>query len=1142
MEMNLPTTGSLNRVLSQDQNGSRPSAFPENPFVGLRPFKSDEGLLFFGRREQTVELLQQLQQSRFLSIVGSSGCGKSSLIRAGLIPKLQAGFLVEQRDQWRIATAKPGDAPIDNLARALVEGFSNGSDGADVMTLAEEMRMSCTQAVVEFLTERLKESDANLLLLIDQFEELFTFGRYGEKEITDTEDVRDKDVQLLEKLERERRRDEAADYVSIMLGLAQTDLPVYVVMTMRSDFLGDCDVFYGLPEAMNSSQYLVPRLIRPQRQEAIENPVLLYGKAISQRLLDRVLNDAGEEADQLPVMQHAMMRSWEKWRASDDPELDLKHYEAAGTMKHALSNDAEEALSGMSEEDVNLTKRLFQTLTDNDPRGRRIRRPMHLLEIVEITGTSREKLLEIISHFVGHGRSFIHLSQSDADPLVDISHESLIRQWTRLRDWVTEESRYKDLYLRLVGMASRYYKPVPEDELLRGPGLQLALDWKEKRKPNQAWANRYHPALDQALRYLDESKARRDHDLVEAERLRDEQVERERRELEAAQQLAEQKQRLAEAEAAARKKELDQALVLATQREAAARWQRRALYGLGFLLLLAIATTVFAVRAGIKAERRKNEAQKAQQLASDLSARLAINLDQLNQSLHQAEILQVQLNDTLLSETNAKKEAVRLKDQAEKQAALAKQQARRALASARRETVAKLEAERQKGIAERALAHAEESAAEAKKSADIARREQIKALATQTANHAFREGLTLARTNNPIAAEERYNAAVIGYQALTEPDRDAEATTYMELADIYLRSEDSRKLTRGIDLLSKAGGIFSELKNGNGTAAVYIKSADFYGSNRILREDASAEDIAELRYYASAMYKEAFDYYEQANNLAGLVATSNRLANFHRTSKEDKELGFVIAAYEGLLPHYEGKNFASERVSLYLRIAETYNRLNKPDQANKNFDNALNVYRSFGDKEGKEGEAKTQVDIGFLLGGDAITTHTDEGLSLVKTLNDTLAEANTLKYIGNKIQKRWSMGPTSRPGFASEPAQAIDYYKRALALYEPLPDTTTKRAETLSDLGTIHLRSDKAAALDYFQKAYALYPESDNQQRATLLFNIGSLQEEKGELDAALQSYRNADALFRKEEMIDSFRSTRAILRVMKAKQTGGRD
>src|SRR5689334_12359966 len=125
METNPLATDSVNRVVSSNNNGSAPGAFPNNPFVGLRPFRSDEGLLFFGRREQTLELLQQLQQSRFLSVVGSSGCSKSSLIRAGLIPKLEAGFLVEQRDQWRIATAKPGDAPLSNLAQSLIKTFAD---------------------------------------------------------------------------------------------------------------------------------------------------------------------------------------------------------------------------------------------------------------------------------------------------------------------------------------------------------------------------------------------------------------------------------------------------------------------------------------------------------------------------------------------------------------------------------------------------------------------------------------------------------------------------------------------------------------------------------------------------------------------------------------------------------------------------------------------------------------------------------------------------------------------------------------------------------------------------------------------------------------------------------------------------------
>lgn len=1121
METNPRSTDSTNRVPSYD-DGSASRGFPVNPFVGLRPFRSDEGLLFFGRREQTLELLHQLQLSRFLSVVGSSGCGKSSLIRAGLIPKLEAGFLVEQRDRWRIATAKPGDAPLLNLAQSLVKSFSDQSDSADVAGLVDGMRTVCAQAVVEFLTTRLKDSDANLLLLIDQFEELFTFGRYGQGEVVDAEDMRSKEAQMADRVERERRRDEAADFVSIMLGLAeQRELPIYVVMTMRSDFLGDCDVFYRLPEAINECQYLVPRLPRPQRAEAIENPIFLYGQTISQRLLDRVLNDAGEEADQLPVMQHAMMRTWEKWKTSGDPIVDLEHYEAAGTMKQALSNDAEEALSGMSPQDVSITKKLFQALTDNDPRGRRIRRPTHLRDLQAITGASREKLLDIISNFSGHGRSFLHVSQEDTDPLVDISHESLIRQWSTLHDWVTKESRSREIYLRLVGTAIRYYKPKPEDELIRGAALQVALDWKEKRKPNQAWANRYHPSLDVALKFLDESKAQRDRDLAEAERLRNEAVERERRELEAA-------QRLAEAEAAARKKELDQALELATQREAAARWQRRAIYGLGLLLILAIGTTVFAVRAGIKAEQRKNQAKAAEEVAKaaekvaeDLSMQLAANVNQLEASLKNETNLKDRLEKNLASETKLREKAQEAQAEAQRQAARANREASKARDSARSEKEAKDEAE---VAAELAYVSAEQ-----------AKQAHEKAIATQLANQTFRAGLTAARSNNRTAAATKYTEAVELYASLPEPDSEGVATTYLELADMYLKSEDTAELDKGIYYIEKAEKAFEDIGASDGMAAVLIKMGDFVGTDRVIREFVMSEGT-DVTLESALIYKEAHDLYLKTKNLDGLTFTIGKVANVLRTTDEAKALNTLITMYEDLLPYYADRDVAHERRSLFLEIGELYKRMRNTEQAKKNFDNALNVYRAYPDKDAKEAEAKTHVDIAFVLGDTQdIQNGTEQALRTVRATQDIVAEANTLRYIGNKFHDRWRKGPTSRPGFSSEPEQAKSYYVQALVLYRSLPETKIKQAETLTDLGTINLAIDKSLALNNFQNAYRLYEENESAKRAVLLFNIGSIFEEKGELQAALKSYKDALEFYGDNIQLDGLRTQRAAKRVQEA-------
>jgi ABC-type Fe3+/spermidine/putrescine transport system ATPase subunit len=462
---------------------------PLNPFVGLRPFESDESLLFFGRREQTIELLQHLHSARFLAVVGSSGCGKSSLIRAGLIPKLKAGLLVEDRDRWRIATMKPGDGPLGNLAAALFSAFGVEQSAASIGELLDHIRSEGAQAITARVEEWLVEADANILLLVDQFEEIFRFG------------LRDDDPQ---------QRDEATDFVSIMLALArQRMVPIYVVLTMRSDFLGDCDNFYGLPEAMNRSQYLVPRLTRKQRQEAIEGPARLFGATLAPRLLDRLLNDLGQQKDQLPVMQHALMRTWENWQQTKAGPIDLAHYEAVGTLKDALSRDADRALDGLNSDESRITAKLFQALTDTDSRGRRIRRPAHLSEVVNITGTTRGQMLNVIDRFRSDGRSFLNLSQDriDDDALIDISHESLIRQWKTLRDWVDREAESRAMYLRLVDAAVRHREG--KAKLWGNPDLQLAREWRERQLPNKAWAVRYSPEFETSMAFIDKSLRQR---------------------------------------------------------------------------------------------------------------------------------------------------------------------------------------------------------------------------------------------------------------------------------------------------------------------------------------------------------------------------------------------------------------------------------------------------------------------------------------------------------------------------------------------------------------------------------------------------------------------------------------------------------
>ncbi|MFL6215564.1 MAG: M15 family metallopeptidase [Blastocatellia bacterium] len=462
-----------------------------NPFVGLRPFESDESLLFFGRREQAIELLQRLHATHFLAIVGSSGCGKSSLVRAGLIPKLKAGFLVEERDLWRVATMKPGDAPLENMAVSLLDAVGLEASKANISELVEALHGEGAQAIITRLQTALGDEDSNLLLLVDQFEELFRFA------------LRDDDP---------AQRNEAEEFVALLLELAaQRDFPVFVVTTMRSDFIGDCDNFFGLPEAMNRSQYLVPRLTRRQRQEAIEGPIRLFGAQINQRLLDRVLNDAGDKSDQLPVMQHALMRTWEDWQQAREGAIDTKHYENVGTINEALSKDAEQALAGLSADEVKIAERMFQALTDTDARGRRIRRPARLSEIEAITNATREQLLAIVERFRGNRRNFVNLYEDklSGDITIDISHESLIRQWGRLGEWVGGEAESRRTYLRIVDAAVMCREG--RAKLLRNPQLAYALNWRTQTQPTQTWAARYNQDFDTAMAFLD--KSRRQHQI-----------------------------------------------------------------------------------------------------------------------------------------------------------------------------------------------------------------------------------------------------------------------------------------------------------------------------------------------------------------------------------------------------------------------------------------------------------------------------------------------------------------------------------------------------------------------------------------------------------------------------------------------------
>jgi energy-coupling factor transporter ATP-binding protein EcfA2 len=474
-----------------------------NPYVGLRPFEVDEGLLFFGRHDQITDVLQRLHQHRFVAVVGGSGSGKSSLLKAGVIPTLKAGYLVQDSDHWLIAMMKPGQSPLFNLAACLLEQIDPKADQAAIEALVDRISEEGAQVIMDLL-DPLRATNTNFFLLVDQFEELFRFATTGQK--------------------GGAIKNEAIDFVNIILELTQQSrTPIHVVITMRSDFIGDCAQFFGLPEALNKSQYLVPRMTRVQLKMAVEGPAILQGLKIQPALTSKLLNELGRVKDVLPLLQHALMRMWDHEVATDENgELDLDDYERIGGLEKALSMHADEAMQGMSDGDLAITKGLFQALTTVDEHGRKIRRPVLLSELKALTGASEADLQRIIQRFIAGGRSFLVLSRTidGKDKVLDISHESLIRQWETLVKWVEEEGESAANYVRLAE-ASRLHR-TGKGDLLAGTALQNALEWRNASAPTVVWADRYGGGFEENMSYLEAS-------LTEDRKLKAETIEERRR-------------------------------------------------------------------------------------------------------------------------------------------------------------------------------------------------------------------------------------------------------------------------------------------------------------------------------------------------------------------------------------------------------------------------------------------------------------------------------------------------------------------------------------------------------------------------------------------------------------------------------------
>ncbi|MEY4929390.1 MAG: hypothetical protein RI909_114, partial [Bacteroidota bacterium] len=464
-----------------------------NPFPGLRPFSIDDSHLFFGREGQVDDILFKLNKHRSVAVIGYSGSGKSSLMYCGLIPVLYGGFMTETGPHWKVIITRPGNSPLENLTNdslefLIREGRIREEDRKIHKAIIGSVLRSGHDGLVELTKYLQSDQGENIFFFIDQFEELFRFKEYGTEE----------------------NINEATSFVNLLLtAAAQQRVPSFIALSMRSDFIGECASFPGLTQMINDSNYLVPQMTREQKRMAIEGPVAVGGGRISPRLVKQLLRDIGDNQDQLPILQHALMRTWDYWISNREPEepMDLRHYNAIGRISQALSLHANEAFDELTNQEKEIAETLFKTITEKNSENQEMRRPGKISQIAELAIASEEQVIGVVEKFRKSGRSFLmpgtHVLLS-GDSIIELSHESLMRIWTRLSTWVDEEFESALMYKRVSDAAAMYQ--IGKTSLWRPPDLQLALNWQKKQKPTRTWAQRYDIAFERAIVFLDTSR------------------------------------------------------------------------------------------------------------------------------------------------------------------------------------------------------------------------------------------------------------------------------------------------------------------------------------------------------------------------------------------------------------------------------------------------------------------------------------------------------------------------------------------------------------------------------------------------------------------------------------------------------------
>ncbi|CAD5969741.1 nSTAND1 domain-containing NTPase [Planktothrix agardhii] len=412
---------------------------PPNPYQGLAAFQETDREFFFGRKSFTQELFNLVKRQKLTAVVGASGSGKSSVVLAGLIPELR-------KLNYKILKIRPGNDCFASLAAAIVSAITeiNLTETRETAKNFNEMDIELNSSkhnLTQYLTNIAQLSSRRVVLIIDQFEELYTLSS---------------DSQL---------------FLDSLLDAIERAPAFNLVITLRADFLGKASNYRPFGEKLQDRIKLLLPMNDEELSEAIEFPAEKRSVKYEDGLVQKIINDIDRAPEALPLLQFALTELWKK---QHQRILSYKVYNDIGSVKTALSQYADRVYLGLNEEEREQAKWIFIRLVQPGQRNKDTR--------CLATRNDFAKNWGVVQKLANERLVVTNLDRETQVETVEIIHEALIENWPELVTWMTDERQFRIWEVQIQGLVQQWLNcDKSNDILLRGLPLDVALDWLGKR-------------------------------------------------------------------------------------------------------------------------------------------------------------------------------------------------------------------------------------------------------------------------------------------------------------------------------------------------------------------------------------------------------------------------------------------------------------------------------------------------------------------------------------------------------------------------------------------------------------------------------------------------------------------------------------